>query len=1320
MERPIETQHLDSIKLPLYGTRMIEASAGTGKTYTIAALYLRLILGHGGENAFSRPLTPPEILVVTFTNAATEELRDRIRSRLVEAASFFRNEVEGDPFLERLKADYSDDALLGKARLLDNAARWMDESAIHTIHAWCRRMLQQHAFDSGSLFDMKLENNDQGILHTASCDYWRTFFYDLDVEELNEILSQTGIKTPTELLNKVLPFIYHTSSGKKSASLQGTVPTQDETAPLNGEMEPLQTELKHEFDTMTPFAMAKYRLEAIKRAKDCLASDFSGAVSAIYGVLENKTINGNKYRKASLEKWIREIRNWVEDDGPLPQETSLLKFSASGIADGMKKGALPPEHPAFNAMEELLETFKATDIKSSLFLHASEFIRARVRYEKERLAMMGFDDLLTRFGSALKRDGADTLASLVRQQFPVAMIDEFQDTDPVQYESFRRIYGKSKSEKENFFLMIGDPKQAIYAFRGADIHTYLEARKESQGAVYTLDTNYRSTRGVVDAVNRIFGVASAYPEDYPEGAFLLKDKIVFEPVSAKGRDNIFFVKANPVKSITFWQMQQSIPVNKKDYIAAMAEGAADEIAKILNLASLDPPMAGFGTSSDDLVPLYQSDIAILVRNGEEAKYIRDALSKRGLRSVYLSDRDFVFDTQEASDLLYLIRACAEPSNAAFIRTALSASVLDCSFEWLETLNHDESAWEYELDRFREYQHIWQNQGILPMIRRILLDFKVPSRLLSRIDGERLLYSDGERTLTNLLHLSEILQSESSRVEGEKALVRWFSGELANANGKGDSEELVLRLESDEKLIKVITVHKSKGLEYPLVFLPFICTYREVTGRNASVIKYRDEEGIVHLSHNPDDEMLQKADRERLEEDMRMLYVALTRACHASFLGIGVIGKVSDKHGETSYLHLSGIGTLLSGGKILPLAGVTEALEKVAGDSVDIRIEKLPEIKNHFYNQRDISSDDLSPAEVFKGAISRQWWVSSYTGILRNSIVRESGQTQRKSVPDIMEYEMPFSPAEDQLLESETEAYETVDIQFHENPDVFYTQVSASDRFCENVHLFECDCEQPCTLIKNSPPFKDIKEYDLPDFPSICDFPRGPEPGIFLHDLLEWAAREGFDIVASDKEKLSEKIRDMSGRRGLEAWTDTLIIWITSVMNAPLMKNMKLGDLNTTVCQAEMEFMFAAKHVNTNMMDQLINMGLFPGFKRPALRDNDIHGMLKGFIDLVFFYHGKYYIMDYKSNYLGEHLDAYGMDSMLTAMLAHRYDLQYTIYTIALHRLLKARLKGYDYDSHAGGVIYLFLRGFNGRGQGVFFDRPPKDLVEKLSDSFAGK
>ncbi|MBF0468243.1 MAG: UvrD-helicase domain-containing protein [Desulfamplus sp.] len=1452
-EPDMSSHILNPLTFPLHGTRLIEASAGTGKTYTIAALYLRLVLGHGGQNSFSRPLAPPEILVVTFTNAATEELRDRIRKRLTQAADFFRQhdtdkteengirddvkaddikadiKADVDEFLTNLRDDYSPQTWETNARLLDQAAQWMDEAAIHTIHSWCQRMLRQHAFDSGSLFDLKLSVNQEKLYEEAACDYWRSQFYNRSVEEISELKSMVSISTPQNLLKEAMPFIH--SRPESSSGSSGMLSVSFEKYPGSFSRSPDFFEKLPD-----PFDVLRERRALIEASRSVWESDFDNAINLVQDARADKTLNGNKYRQTSLEKWIEELESWVKYKGDLPGAKVIGKFSRSGLEEGLnnKKNKTAPEHRAFDSFALLLEKFDQNywfafsqkskegkegetfaNFKFLVYSHAAMDIAERVNRVKERLAIMGFDDMITRMDKAVGRRANQRLAQVIANQYPVAMIDEFQDTDSVQYRIFSRIYltrpakefsgsamagmdlaekessGMDLAEKESSgmelagkessgrgFFMIGDPKQAIYAFRGADIYTYLAARRDCENNLYTLEKNFRSSTGMVEAANRMFGFASD-EATHPCGPFLFKDKIPFEPVAAQGRGEVLVVReAEPestetrfqvheskdvISGITLCHLNQSYPLNKTGndgYIELMAQSFADKIVHLLNLGAQNPPQAGFVINnrsrgkednfakesdidrdacmpegrkekiehriSSEINGLRPSDMAILVRDFREADAIRSALSMRNVRTVYLSDNDSVFESKEASSLLYILRACSEPSNDAFIRSALASSIVALPLTLLDELNHDEIAWEREVERFRGYLSMWHNQGVLPMIRAFLFDFGIPSRLLSR--------PYGERQLTNLLHLSEILQSAASSLDGEQALIRWFAKELKDQSVSEESDDRILRLESDDELVRVVTIHKSKGLEYPLVFLPFICTFREITGLN-KVTRYHDDQGELHVVANPEKADLEAADRERLAEDTRMLYVAVTRSIHACWIGVGVMGSVSVKEGEKSKLHLSALGHLLAGGNpgenMIPASELPEKLKQLKGDCSHIDIEIMPltlERKPEMYDHKE-SEPEPGSARHFNGNIPRHWWITSYSAMLAGAKMPSDKVTSE----DRLIVNSPDSPALDQLQEYASEAWASPEI----NP---------SDR-------------------------------------TIHTFPRGPEPGTFLHDLMEWAATEGFDRLTSERHYLLSKVKSLCTRRGRDDWAEFLAQWLHALIQTPLQlssiteknhphlplssmtdknhphlplssmpdmpdlheasvdseltskadteinaksRTITLAGLSCEDCQAEMEFMFATHKVETRVLDQAIHKAVLPGIARPQLEPNRLNGMLKGFIDLVFCHDGQYFVMDYKSNYLGQRQKDYSQNAMTKAMLEHRYDLQYVLYTLALHRLLKSRLGDrYDYDRDVGGVIYLFLRGVNLRdmtseGHGVYFDKPPFELIDMLDNCFAGK
>jgi exodeoxyribonuclease V beta subunit len=1217
------TRLLDPLTFPLHGTRLIEASAGTGKTYTIAALYVRLVLGHGDADGFHRALIPPEILVVTFTNAATEELRHRIRRRLAQAAGFFRRQGQGDDYLGGLRDQFPENTWPGHARVLEQAAQWMDEAAIYTIHGWCQRMLRRHAVDSGSLFDLELDPDEQALLETAACDYWRSTFYPLSTEQLSEMIRLTGCDTPQALLGNVRPLL----------TVEATM-SED------------------------PRDLLDRRMQAVETARREWAADLDAAVALVHDAQADKTLNGNKYRAASLAAWTAELSAWVMDAGPLPGDQVRLKFSSRGLSEGVNKGRSIPEHPVFGVFDRLDALLADLKIDAAVFGHAARDISRRLRREKERCARMGFDDLLTRLHAALQAPGGQRLARAVREQFPVAFIDEFQDTDPVQYAIFSRVY---LNRPETGLVMIGDPKQAIFAFRGADIRTYLKARQDTTAdRRYTLGRNYRSSEGLVQSVNRLFAVAAAHPQ----GAFLFDDRIPFEPVDARGSSERFTVDGAAPESLYLWQLQQDGPISKtgeEGYLQRMAEAFAGEIVRLLNLARQQPPLAGFQEPGGPLRPLRPADIAILVRDGQEARAIRGALAKRRVRSVYLSDKDSVFHTPEAEEILHLLRACAEPGLDSMLRAALATPVLGLPLARLDLLNRDESAWETEVERFSHYRRIWRRRGVLPMLRALLHAFGVPARLLA--------CPGGERSLTNLLHLAELLQIQANLLDGEQGLIRWLAGQIRQTSGGAD--EQILRLESDEALVRVITIHKSKGLEYPLVFCPFICGFRQVTRGSPRVITLHDGEGRVTIVPEPGDADLAAADDERLAEDLRLFYVAVTRARFACWLGIGVLGRTT-KSGQSSLLHLSAPGYLLSGREMIPIEALRDRLVRLKGPCRHIAVAPLPPADTGIYMPGD-QVERLSEALVFDGRVACDWSISSYSGLIAGAHLSAagSGVTEERGT----DVDAPHSAVEDQLQEVEAQPV-------------------------------------PVPAFITGPP-------------SIHRFPRGPQPGTFLHGLLEWAAAEGFGTLGADRGVLPEKIAQLCKGRGWDAWTDVLTDWMHRLLQTPLpmpdgQPALTLADLTPNNYQAEMEFLYAAHGVDVQSLDADVTAGTLNGAPRPRLQASRVNGMLKGFIDLVVCHQGRYYVMDYKSNYLGENRSAYGSDAMAAAIREHRYDLQYVLYTLALHRLLTARLPGYSYQRDVGGAVYLFLRGVDDQGRGLFVDKPPEGLIGHLDACFAGK
>ena len=1207
-----------ALAFPLRGSQLIEASAGTGKTFTISALYLRLILGHGGElSGFARELLPPQILVVTFTDAATKELRERIRTRLAEAARFFRDETPApDGLIADLRDQFDPQQWPGCANRLDIAAQWMDEAAVSTIHSWCQRMLREHAFDSGSLFTQSLETDHSDLLGEVLRDYWRLFCYPMQGDALNWVRSNWG--GPAALLPRVRGLF-----ASERDSDEGKAPA----------------ELIEECLQERRSALIELKMPWRQWADELLAICHQGVAS--------KTVDGRKMQARYFEPWFEKLKDWAEDESleQLDIGTGFTRLTPDGMAEAWKGQA--PSHPGLDAMSGLKSSLDALPTPDAAVLqHAANWVGTRFEEEKRRRAEMGFDDMLLRLDAALQSDGGERLATLIREQFPVALIDEFQDTDPVQYRIFESIYRIEDNNPDTGLFLIGDPKQAIYAFRGADIYTYLRARQATAGRLHTLGTNFRSSHGMVKAVNHVFERAES--RELGRGAFLFREKngenpVPFQPVESQGRKEKLQIAGQDIGALNVWHLSTDQPLSGAVYRQQLAAACASQITALLNGGQTGS--AGFVQDGEDFRGLRPSDIAILVRDGKEAQAVRGELAARGVRSVYLSDKDSVFAAQEAHDLLSWLKACAEPDVERSLKAALACITLNLPLAELERLNQDELVWEARVMQFRGYRELWRKQGVLPMLRRLLHDFHLPQTLMTR--------SDGERVLTNLLHLSELMQQAAAELDGEQALIRHLAELLALSGQAG--EEQILRLESDEQLVKVVTIHKSKGLEYPLVFLPFICSAKPVDGSRLP-LHYHDAAGKAQVSLRPTVELIAQADEERLAEDLRLLYVALTRAQHACWLGVTDLKRGNN---NSSVLHLSALGYLLGGGASLgESSGLNRWLQDLQQDCPAIDIGEMPQPTDEHY-QPPRNEAVLSVTLLPKRKASENWWIASYSA-LRISDVLSVGSD-----------EAPDSPQAQKLFDDE-----------------------------------RLDPDAPREIITGGA--------------DIHRFPRGPNPGTFLHGLLEWAGDDGFAV---SREALEDAIGRRCNLRGWEGWITTLSDWLQHLLKSPL----PIADGRPPVIleqltqyRVEMEFWFASHKVDVLKLDELVRQFTHNGVARVGAEPVQLNGMFKGFIDLTFEHDGRYYVADYKSNWLGVDDLAYTEHAMEQSILDNRYDLQYVLYLLALHRQLKARLPDYDYDRHVGGALYLFLRGTRSDSRGVYFARPPRELIERLDRMFQGK
>ncbi|MDP4299657.1 UvrD-helicase domain-containing protein [Leptothrix discophora] len=1289
----LSPQLLDPLTLPLHGSRLIEASAGTGKTWTIAALMLRLVLGHGvAGSAPPRALVPGEILVMTFTRAATRELSDRIRARLLEAARCFRDETDpadADDFLRQLRAAYPDGPARREAgHRLALAAESMDDAAVHTIDAWCQRMLREHAFDSAQLFDEALEADEAGRRRQAVQDYWRQEVYPLGLGELEAVLA---LWPDVEALE---------------AQVVSLLNRLDAIEPPV--MVPLGTWL-NQVDGERRAELAALKAGWVERIED-LRGWFIARLAD-----KDKPFNGNKVQRRYVDSWCDPVRDWAASPGADAidfSKTARFRLTHEGFADALKPGVRLAPPPVFDDVVALLgQLEQRAPLHQALQRHAAHAIAGRLAALKRRAGRFGYADLSTRLDAALHGPQGEVLAERIRRQFPVALIDEFQDTSPLQFRLFDRIYRSAEDRPETGLLLIGDPKQSIYGFRGADIYSYLRARHATAGRHHALGTNFRSTAALVAAVNHVFAQAE---RARGEGAFALgrdgPQALPFEPVGARGRAEQLLQDGAAIPALQIAWLPDVL--SQRPLRRVLADQAAAQLASWLS-----SPRTGWA-GPDETTPqrrLRPGDVAVLVRDQHEGEAIRRALARRAIPSVYLSEKDSVFASPEAADLLRWLRAVDQPLDATLARAAYGCASWDLPLAELAAHLDDELLWDRRVALLQRLRMVWQRQGVLTLLRQTLHALELPQRWLAG-EAERGDLAHGaqgagqahdtqgagqahdthgtgkargaERRLTNLLHLGELLQAASARLEGPAALIRWLAAQLldggrdggsglgaasAGAAVVGDAEAHVVRLESDAQRVQVVTVHKSKGLEYPVVMLPFAHAVRDVKPAPRLPVEWVDEgTGTRHLDYLHDPLALAQARRERLREDLRLFYVALTRARHALWLGVGLNAPRRKSEPPTSALTW-----LLMGGTPEDAGALGPALQAWADaqPAISVRPFVLPASNLAW---RDVRSwTPLRPVQPYDARFERRWGIGSFSALVRDKA--EAG---------------PLAPAPEAVTPIPARALDADRVRAEGSADEWRGAEAAVA----------------------APP-------DTPAAPQAeawHRWTRGARAGNLLHDLLEWLADEGFDQV--DQPDVAAALRRRCRRALLQVRlsdaadpdqeADALAAWLAGLVRTPL------PPLGATLAEvgpmlAEMEFWLPSPSLDPGRLDAICQHHLLPGRPRPALAARTLQGLLMGYADLVFEHDGRWWVMDYKSNALGPDDASYTVEAMNAAMLSHRYELQAALYLLALHRLLRSRLgASYDPAQHLGGAVYVFLRGWRGPAAGcVHLHADPACLAE---------
>lgn len=1086
--------------IELSGSNLIQASAGTGKTYSIALLFLKMVLS--GIKADS-------ILTVTFTQAATAELKNRIGSFLKIAQSYIKNDKCSQEYknIKEMIDLYKNSigAEIVKERII-LAGRNFDNVSIFTIHGFCKRIISENAFETGTLFKMDISADIEDQITGAVEAFWRREIQKIPANVLEQISSSEWF-----------------SIEKITNMIKGRRNVQDLT------------------------------------------------------VLPESKIK---------------VPSWKEE-----------------------KVFFNEENESVTDCNDLIILFKIL----------LEEVNRHLETEREKAGVMGFDDLLIVLSNSLKDPKKrEVLINAMKKKYQAVLIDEFQDTDALQYNIFKTLF----ENDHHILFFIGDPKQAIYSFRNADVFAYLKAKESvAKEKRFTMNSNFRSSKRAVNAVSALFN---------SENSFENSDIEFPHVVSAAEGENALQYKNEPVfgleikflrsdKAESFELSGNKTWKNRKlKHEPAKNKAIADMCAEIIKMIDSSSEYRIVKEKGSEKIK--PSDIAILVNSNNDAELVKNAFSKYEIPFVMASNAS-IFESEEAIDVETVLEAFSDFSSGR-IKAALLTMFFGESLNKIDKLSDDSSEMEGWLDFFSNLNEVWEKHGFLVSFSAFLESKNIYERIAAG--------KTGERRLTNVRHLMELIHRfEKENTSSTESTLRWLKEKMIE---KSTAEEEQLRLESDDNAVSITTVHKSKGLTFPIVFCPdlwrkaqikkdFFLFYHD--GSNNPVINFDTEDPTARTEYLT----------EALSENLRLVYVALTRARYLTVVYWGNIYGM----GSTPFSKL---------------------FHRIKNDNEfrnmsDIGLLKtLAEIEKNSDNSIKVSDNITSPQKSLT---------------LENEPVRKKDQKKlvRKVVSDW-------------------------------NISSFSSIAShGSGKEVDNDYLFE------------------KKENIIPEQSNIekkgiLFFPAGVKAGTALHAVFE-----KIDFQKSDNDEIISEVLNTYNIRYSEDGTD-MTPWVSecvnSTLDAPVFNGRSLRDVKKESVVSEMEFFIPSQNFDSHKVVEIIGDIV-------SIPDNSFSGFLHGFMDLVFKLDGKYYLIDWKSNRLGESIEDYDNRSMKKEMKKHNYVLQYSLYLSALDIYLQKKDKNYNYDDNFGGVYYIFLRGVtasNNYATGIYEDKPEKNVLDRLKMIFNGK
>lgn len=1136
--------------LPLKGKIIIESSAGTGKTHIIELIYLRLILGINNKK-----LNMNNILILTLNKKQIEKIKFNILKKIKKIKEIYiKNKINFSKNSIHKELLFFIENKKKTTQILTETEKNIHEAPIYTIDDFCKLILKNNTFKLNLPIEQSIIKNEIKIQKEACEDYWIKNYYPMNYSISKVIFNEW--KTPKKLFENIKPFL-------------------TEKIPifiLKNE----EKNIKKKHNKL---------IKKIKKIKKIWISNFEQSKKYI----TNSNINKHIYNKRNLSNWFKKIKQWAESkttNYEIPKE--IKYFSQNQLIKKTKIGN-PPKNFLFLIIEKFLD--KKYTIKDILIYHSIINSKKIIDKKKKEEKKLNSENLLQYLNNIIKKNRKKKTVYSIFNKYKVAIIDESQEIKTQQNEIFQKIY-----KKKNCLILIGDLQQAIGKHNNENIFNYIKMKKNIKKQ-YTFKKNWRSSTGITQAINKIF--------KQKKNPFLIK-QIKFKPFKYnKKRENIVLIhKEKKVSSLNLFILKNN--TSYLEYKKKMAYKCAKQIYDWI--ISGKKKKTWIFKKKKKFIK--HSDIAVLVRNETEALIIKKSLKKFKINSNFIYNKKNIFCSNEALEILLILKAVIEPNNGNLLRSALTTSLINLKLSEINILNKNEKKLEKKIEQFNEYLSIWNKFGILTALRKIIITEKIDYNLF--FDK-----TNGEQRFINIIHISELLQEKEIKLISKTNIISWLNKQIQKPNLFSKKQKI--KEKKNKNAIRISTIYQSKGSEYPIVWIPF--DYYSIKNNIKTFHNRKNFKMYLDLTENKKNKKL--AEEEYLSQNIRLLYVALTRSKYHCSIGITPIIKENKKKIAYKSIFLS----LLQNKKNDTPYSI---LKKIQDNNINIKkIEKIKIKEEKIENKSPFIKREI------KFKINDNWKITNYTDLINK--------------------------------------------KYHSKKN---------------------------TIIKNKKIKKNQKTKK-----NINDFPRGIKSGIFFHSILQ-------EISFNKKPNKKIIIEKLKKYNFSQDWVSIIQKCLINILNIPLIKNdLKLSKIKSEKKIKEMKFYISIKKtLNISKLENIIKKH---DTKFKKIKFQSFKGILNGSIDLIFHWKKKIYLVDYKSNWLGEKISNYNLKSLKNIIFKKRYNLQYQIYTLAVHRFFKKKIENYNYNKNFGGVFYIFIRGCDIKKPkyGIYYTIPNYSLIKNLDKIF---